>query len=186
MTAILAEKALMPHPAHVHPPLDIGVRLSLLGSDVLKLDYVIAGPIANLLLAAKAEPKRADNLWQHTCFEAFIGQAESPAYVEYNFAPSTEWAAYRFDAYREGMAPALDLPMPHIFVEQDGDNRFTQSVFIDAAALKRAGWGAIALAAVIETRDGAKSYWALAHTAGKPDFHHPDCFALKLPAAGGV
>ena len=27
------------------------------------------------------------------------------------------------------------------------------------------------------------SYWALAHPPGKPDFHHPDCFALELPAA---
>lgn len=184
MTAILAKKVLTPHPGNKHPPLDIGVKLSLVGSDVLKLDYVVAGPIADLLLPAKADPGRTDNLWQHTCFEAFIGQAESPAYVEYNLAPSTEWAAYRFAAYREGMAPALDLPAPHIFVEQDGDSRFTQTVFIDVSALKRVGWGAIALSAVIETCDGAKSYWALAHPPGKPDFHHVDCFALKLPAAG--
>lgn len=39
----------------------------------------------------------------------------------------------------------------------------------------------IGLSAVIEEMDGTKSYWALAHPAGKPDFHHPDCFTLELP-----
>jgi hypothetical protein len=36
---------------------------------------------------------------------------------------------------------------------------------------------------VIEETNGRKSYWALAHPPGKPDFHHSDCFALGLPAA---
>jgi len=43
----------------------------------------------------------------------------------------------------------------------------------------------IGLAAVIEELDGTKSYWALAHPPGAPDFHHADCFALTLPAIGG-
>lgn len=183
MSKVLARKILTPHPGHPHPPLDIGVELSLLGTDVLKLDYVVAGPISDLLIPPKADPERTENLWQHSCFEAFIGQVQSLSYVEYNFAPSSEWAAYRFTAYRDGMVPALDLPAPHIFVEHDDARRFTQTVFVDASAVKGAGWGSIALSAVIETRNGAKSYWALRHPPGKPDFHHPDCFALKLPAA---
>ena len=36
----------------------------------------------------------------------------------------------------------------------------------------------------IEDIDGGISYWALAHPAGKPDFHHPDSFALILPLSG--
>ena len=32
----------------------------------------------------------------------------------------------------------------------------------------------LALSAVIEAIDGAKTYWALAHPSDKPDFHHPD------------
>jgi hypothetical protein len=39
----------------------------------------------------------------------------------------------------------------------------------------------LGLAAVIEETSGRKSYWALAHPPGKPDFHHSDCFALELP-----
>lgn len=40
---------------------------------------------------------------------------------------------------------------------------------------------AVALSAVIEETDGRKSYWALAHPAAKPDFHHPDSFVHELP-----
>jgi hypothetical protein len=39
----------------------------------------------------------------------------------------------------------------------------------------------LALTAVIETEDSARSYWALAHPPGAPDFHDPDCFVLHLP-----
>ena len=41
----------------------------------------------------------------------------------------------------------------------------------------------LGLSAVIEDTSGGKSYWALAHPPGKPDFHHADCFALELPPA---
>ena len=42
------------------------------------------------------------------------------------------------------------------------------------------GWD-LGLSAVIEEVDGTKSYWALAHGAGPPDFHNPACFAYHLP-----
>ena len=38
----------------------------------------------------------------------------------------------------------------------------------------------LALSAVIEEEDGTISYWALKHPPGKPDFHHPDAFALEI------
>ena len=36
------------------------------------------------------------------------------------------------------------------------------------------------LSAVIEDPNGVLSYWALRHPPGKPDFHHPDTFALEI------
>jgi hypothetical protein len=41
----------------------------------------------------------------------------------------------------------------------------------------------LGLAAVLEEKDGTKSYWALAHPgeSEKPDFHDPVCFAAHLP-----
>ena len=36
----------------------------------------------------------------------------------------------------------------------------------------------VGFSAILEEEDGTISYWALAHAPGRPDFHHPDCFAL--------
>ena len=41
----------------------------------------------------------------------------------------------------------------------------------------------LGLSAVIEENSGRKSYWALKHPDGPPDFHRADCFTLELPAA---
>jgi hypothetical protein len=38
----------------------------------------------------------------------------------------------------------------------------------------------LGLSALIEDKNGRKSYWALAHPPGKPDFHHGDCFAHEF------
>jgi hypothetical protein len=38
----------------------------------------------------------------------------------------------------------------------------------------------LALSAVVEDAEHRRSYWALAHPPGKPDFHHADGFALSL------
>jgi hypothetical protein len=42
----------------------------------------------------------------------------------------------------------------------------------------------LGLAAVLEDRQGRLSYWALAHLADRPDFHHPDSFILELQSPG--
>jgi hypothetical protein len=42
----------------------------------------------------------------------------------------------------------------------------------------------IGLSAVVEDINERLSYWALRHPPGKPDFHHPDNFALEIPLGG--
>lgn len=123
---------------------------------------------------------RADDLWKHTCFELFARPAGSTAYVEINFATGDRWAAYAFYNRRVGMRTADD-------VELIAANWRITPLRADLHALLRApvayensDWDLNATA-VIELRDGTKSYWALRHPPGPPDFHHPDCFALELP-----
>jgi hypothetical protein len=129
-----------------------------------------------------AAATRADNLWQHTCFEAFIGASSDGSYYEFNFSPSTQWAAYRFSGYREGMSPATEIDaMP---IETcSGAERYTLQASLDLAQLSdlpRNSALRLGLSAVIEDTHGSKSYWALAHPPGKPDFHHADCFAHEF------
>ena len=66
---------------------------------------------------ARREEGRADGLWQMTCLEAFLRADEAEAYREWNFAPSGQWAAYDFTAYREGMANADVSAPPYIRLE---------------------------------------------------------------------
>jgi len=144
------------------------------------LEYVVTGAIAGVRFPPLAIPDRMDGLWNTTCFEAFFAK-RSGGYVEFNFAPSRNWACYKFEGYREGMAPALDLAAPNVFVEFS-EHRFSLVAFVELAddladPIENAG-----LSAVIEEAGGHKSYWAIAHPPGKPDFHHATCFAATLPA----
>jgi hypothetical protein len=141
---------------------------------VLRLNYRASGRMSDLLVPAPAEFERADELWKETCFEAFV-RGPGDAYCEFNFAPSTRWAAYAFEGYRAGMRNYEVAPL---FLETNvGDDWFelTTAVAPGADGVWRVG-----LSAVIEEMDGTKSYWALAHARGKPDFHHADAFALEL------
>ncbi len=151
----------------------------------LVLHYSVTGRIGDLRLPPSAASARADELWQHTCFEAFVRAPPSAAYYEFNFAPSTQWAAYRFSAYRREMSVADDVSAPRIDVQSRGElYQLRASLSLDGLSSlpADAAWR-LGLSAVIEEASGRKSYWALAHPPGKPDFHHSDCFACELPAA---
>lgn len=145
----------------------------------LRLTYLVTGAIDALRLPAVTASARADELWRHTCFEAFVRAGSGLAYSEFNFAPSTQWAAYRFDGYRSGMTAAAEIPAPQIETKTEAGR------YALTASLELPGDGTwhLGLSAIIEEAIGRKSYWALAHPPGKPDFHHSDCFALEVPAA---
>lgn len=183
MSRVLAKRRLFSHPDSPQAPFDLAAKVSLVGSDVLKIEYVVMGRISDLRLPAPAMPDRTDELWLHSCFEAFVGLGDVGAYAEFNFSPSGQWASYRFEAHRQGRQPATGLPSPDIYVKQTGDTGFALTAWLDLAPLARERPRTLGLSAVIEDKTGAISYWALAHPPGEPDFHHPDCFALELPAA---
>jgi hypothetical protein len=150
----------------------------------LALRYVVTGDIAALRLPTTLERARADELWQATCLEAFLGKAEGPGYYEFNLSPSNRWAAYDFTGYREGMASPEGVALTHMTQRTDG-RLYELVATLDLAGLPDLADGdwSLGLSAVIEEASGRKSYWALAHAPGKPDFHHPDAFAYVLEPA---
>jgi hypothetical protein len=148
----------------------------------LVLEFRVEGTIADIRLPAPSAATRTDDLWQHTCFEAFLRGDAGEGYFEFNFAPSTEWAAYRFDGYRSGLTVASGTTAPAIEVQADASNLNVRvTLVLDGLRDIAVEPLRLALSAVIEEVNGRKSYWALAHPPGKPDFHHRDCFALELP-----
>jgi hypothetical protein len=128
--------------------------------------FVLDADLGRLRIPARRLPRRRDGLWRHTCFEVFVS-SRLPRYGEYNFSPSGEWAGYAFSSYRRRSAVRRSRPRVRLF-------RNGLEAKVEAGPR-------IGLAAVIEEKTGALSYWALRHPPGKPDFHHRRAFALRLP-----
>lgn len=168
------------HPAN--PPLVVSqVEAKIIGRDAnwLRVRWRIEGS-QELVVPPFAGKGRADGLWQTTCFELFLKPKGGAPYVELNLSPSERWNAYDFDSYRAGMR---ERPFPR---EPECTMRQGSRFAIFDAAIPVAGLPnhdcAMGLAAILEEEGGVKSYWALAHPEGKPDFHSAACFAAELPA----
>src|SRR3546814_5850205 len=63
----------------------------------------------------------ADLLWQHSCFEAFVGASGAAGYREYNLSPSSRFGIYAFDGHREGMRNATDAIVTGQHFARTGD-----------------------------------------------------------------
>ncbi len=175
--------ALVRHPStHGDAANGIDVHAQVGESGVLLLRYVLRAELFRVRIPPLKPAQRRDGLWKHTCFEAFIKAPGAAGYYELNFAPSGQWAIYRFNAYREGMSsPDLDA-FPEISVR-----RYENRLEVDAAVLlndliglQGAPHVQVALSAVVEEENGTLSHWALKHTPGNADFHWPDGFVLTL------
>jgi hypothetical protein len=169
---------------HAHPDcVSHGVERLLFqiarDGDGVQLRFDLVADLSTLSIAQSSVGQRRDGLWQHTCFEAFFAPENEAAYCEFNFAPNGDWAAYRFSDYRQN-GQDLETPAPTIEAWQTADGF---SMCVSLATLPEAlQSGAIRIgpSAVIEARDGTKSYWALHHPANKPDFHRIENFKLSL------
>jgi hypothetical protein len=175
---------LLPHPATLPGPVRSLVAAAGRSDGGLHLRFTLDADLARLRVPSPVSPARADSLWHHTCFEAFVAVRDAPAYCEFNFAPSGEWSAYAFSGYREDMsAPALQS-QPQLHWRRDERSLGLEArLALDGLLPDPREPLRLALAAVVEDESGTIGYWALRHPAGKPDFHHPAGFVLELPAA---
>jgi hypothetical protein len=197
-----------------HPDTSEGV-LTGIGAEVarraprrLEVLFVLFGETWKIDWPEPETRGRADGLWQKTCLELFLRAGDDDAYLEYNIIPAGQWAAYRFDRYRERMEPLEGVEEPVLL---GGTERREPITHEKAFRMEKWGFEAwerfkapflcikvgidlinvtwlatdipwyLGLSAVIHESNGHVSYWALAHPPGAPDFHHPDCFRLKLP-----
>ena len=174
--------SLVPHPATppATPAFKVWANVDhvsvLSATATTNIWFGVGAPASRFVLPRAQEPGRADGLWRTTCFEAFLQAEGESRYREWNFSPSSQWAAYDFSAYRDGMAQA-NVASPYVRME-DNMTWFTLGATIAVDADRQWHFG---VSAVLEETDGTKSYWALAHPdPEKPDFHAGDCFTAKL------
>jgi hypothetical protein len=150
----------------------------------LALEYELRGDLLRLRVAAAGvagHPREqpSDGLWRHTCMEVFVGPATAGPYLEFNLAPDGQWAAYRFSGYRAGMAVLTGIRPPRIELRTQSD-RLLLSADVELPADLAAAPLRLGLAAVVEHDQGQLDYWALNHTAARPDFHHPESFGFEI------
>ena len=179
---------LAPHPRNPQPAPDIRIAAAIeRTAQGFELCYELAGDLAAIAWPQPTRAERTDGLWQQTCFKAFCAVPGASAYYEFNFSPSTCWAAYRFGGYRERLAdPDLAAP-PAIATSQSGVLRVL-NVSLDTLKLPRIKITTpleVGLAAVIEGSDSRTHYYSLAHPVDKADFHDRRGFLLTVPGYVG-
>lgn len=178
-----------------HSAAELGLRLEgqlAWRGDQLRVRYRLSGDLASVVLApaSAAPPARADDLWQHTCFELFLAAEGQPAYWEVNLAPNGAWNLYRLAAYRQGLTPVADRDALPFTVSIRPEGLELALELLLPQELRQACQRfplRLGVTAVIEQQGGALSYWALAHGGPEADFHRRQDFLVRLavPQARG-
>lgn len=173
---------LRPFPGRPAPQgVELSAEAQRLENGRLRLSWRLVGRIEALLLPAPSEQaQRRDGLWQHSCFEAFLGPVGAAAYWEFNLSPSGDWNVYGFDAYRQGQRPETE-PTNRMLTRTSGPSLRQLSWELPMPAqLAAAGPLDLAVTAVLEEPQQGCSYWALSHAGSEPDFHRRDSFVQRL------
>ncbi len=168
------------HSLVLHPDCNAG-SVHAIEADIVptiggcRATFVARGSIDRIAVPSLAAPGRFDNLWKTTCFEIFWSH-DGTSYREFNLSPSTRWACYDFDAFREGMrdAPAeVDIAVTASASELRVTADIRSTLPLPAT---------VALNGIITDADGVNRFWALAFRPGAPEFHADQCRALALEA----
>jgi hypothetical protein len=177
---------LIPHSSGALLPAVTAVSARVTAASLaLRFEYRLGGDFTQLALPQRVASRRAERLWEHTCFEAFVAAGAGPGYYELNFAPSGEWAAYEFGGYRSGMRP-LELTTSPLIDVHAGENELRVTGSVEIGALAAAPWPLrVGLTAVVADRAGRRGYYALRHSRDKPDFHDAASFAVSLEGSAG-
>ncbi|MEB3354976.1 MAG: DOMON-like domain-containing protein [Cyanobacteriota bacterium] len=151
----------------------------------LELHYQLRGTDAVLLPKPSASPQRRDELWQHTCLEAFLSPSDLDGYWEFNLAPSGHWNVYRLENYRQGLQPEPFYAHLPVEIRREGNSSQPHCLELRLSCplppgLSAARQLAVGLSSVIESADGQLSYWALTHPSPQADFHHRGGWLLRL------
>lgn len=157
--------------------------------DLISWTYLLKGNLSQIMFPHRSQDlawPRQGNLWAETCFEAFIEFEDDQGqnrYLEFNFSPSGAWNAYLFDSYREGMRQFPETrKISDSFTLHPAPTPTQMSFTVKTtltASLKLRNMG---LTSILKLTNGETQYWALQHTAGRPDFHHRSDWTVSFDA----
>jgi hypothetical protein len=150
-------------------------------SGTVAISYALFGPMAEIVIPGLAGmPVRKNALWEETCFEFFLASRDSDQYWEFNLSPAGHWNVYRFKSYRQDMReePAF-TSLPFSVRRQPDSLRLSLKLDLDKI-IPADETLRVAISAVIKSKNGDITYWALTHPGPQADFHRRDSFLIEL------
>jgi hypothetical protein len=165
-----------------NPSFSLSAEAHIKGS-ILNIFFNLQGPLEKLknLSEASGIHGRKHELWKTTCFEWFIKSKNAPNYWECNMSPAGDWNIYKLSDYRKNLQEELLLETFFLRTERTSEESWTLDATIDLTPLTLPqGKILVNLSAVLENKEGEKSYWSLAHTQKQADFHHPEHFVMEI------
>ena len=146
----------------------------------LEISYGLSGTAQIIVPVMASKPIRQFDLWEHTCFEFFLGIKSTAKYWEFNLSPAGHWNVFRFLKYRHEIAEEMafqNLPMK--VSRSDNELQLNLEINLDSIIAPEQSLD-IGITAVIEDRQKNLSYWALTHPKPEADFHNRDSFIINL------
>lgn len=142
-------------------------------SSELRLTVQLKGSIASELEDVDQVGQRVFGLWQHHCFELFLGEAGSTAYYELNLAPNGNWNCFGFSDYRQDQKESDRCALTEFSAVRRGRSYQLEARILIHPALQSSGCVlSLGAAAIIETASDL-NYFSIRHGT-TPDFHHRD------------
>jgi len=162
---------------------DITIKGKILRqNNLLTIHYALAGKIEDIFLpSSSVNPTRKEELWKTTCLEFFLAIKDLPHYWEFNLSPSGDWNVYHIDVYRRiGFREETSIQQLQ-FETQKATNSFLLNADVDLNPIIRLEQMLeVGVTAVIQTKVGSETYWALTHPAPEADFHLRESFLLAM------
>ncbi len=116
-----------------------------------------------------------------TCFEFFLAIQGQPQYWEFNMSPSGDWNVYCMNAYRRiGFGEETSIQRLQFEVRKETGLLILDATINLTPLLSEQQPLEVSVTAVIQTKDGDETYWALTHPAPQADFHLRESFICPL------
>ena len=144
-------------------------------STALNISWIISD-YSSLIIPKIKTPQRSLNLWETTCFEAFILDPQTQIYYELNISPSSEWNLFVFDWIR---GPLLEAPLKTPLIPQITKTKNQLRIDIHLPSIRPKPMK-VGISAVTQGINHTLDYWALIHCKSNPDFHTLESFILQV------
>jgi hypothetical protein len=144
----------------------------------LQLRYRLKHPDQTVLMPSEpTKGIRANQLWEHTCFEAFFAIPGQQQYWEVNMSPACAWNVYRFSAYRHNLQEETAIASLDVKAARLANDLQLEATVELESLIPMQAHLELALTAVLKLPQGC-SYWAARHPSTQPDFHWRGGFQL--------